>query len=113
MVLNSGVCTVFGIERKWHEAGENYIVRSFVIAGWRIWGLNLMFARLSWRGDLYLLQNVQTSSGAHLASCSMNTMILFTGINRSEREIDQSRPLVPKLRMNGAVPFFRRYNFNL
>jgi len=32
MVLNSGDCTVFGIERKWREAGENYIVRSFVIS---------------------------------------------------------------------------------
>lgn len=42
---------------------------------------------------------------AHLAPCSMNTMVLFTGINGTEREIDQSRPLVPKLRMNGAVPF--------
>jgi len=53
--------------------------------------------------------NVQTNSGAHLASCSVNTMVLLKGINRLEREIDQSRPLVPQLRMNGAVPLLPQY----
>lgn len=71
--------------------------------------MNLVFARLSGTGDLYLLQNAQTSSGAHMASFSMNTMILFTGINGPDRKSDQSQSLVPKLRMNGAVPLLPQY----
>jgi hypothetical protein len=39
-----------------------------------------------------LLQVVQTCSGAHPASCSLGTGVLFIGINQSWHEADHSPP---------------------
>jgi hypothetical protein len=55
---------------------------------------------------LSLLQCVQTSSGTHPASYSMNTGGFFLGVKRPLREYDHSPRFAPRLRMSVAVlPF--------
>ena len=40
------------------------------------------------RGDVFPLQNVQTSSRAHPGSYSVGTRVLSPAVNRPEREVD-------------------------
>jgi hypothetical protein len=50
-----------------------------------------------------LLQNVQTSSGAHPASSSIATGVLSLGVKQLGFEADHLH-LMPRLRMRGAIP---------
>jgi hypothetical protein len=54
--------------------------------------------------DFSPLQNVQTGSEAHPASCLRSTGVLPREIKRSGHKINLSLPLVPRLRISGATP---------
>jgi hypothetical protein len=59
----------------------------------------------SWQEQrhFYLLLSVQTSSGAHLVSCAVDTVGSFPGVKRQEREADNSSPFTAEVNNVGAA----------
>jgi hypothetical protein len=56
--------------------------------------------------DLSVLQNVRTGSGAHLASCSMRSRVLYRGWNGRVMKLTTHCHLTSRLRLSGAIPLF-------
>jgi hypothetical protein len=72
---------------------------------------NLMIKfSLSWYASqlqqefFFLLQSIQICSGAHPASYSVSTIGTLPESNEARYESDHYLPLVPWLRVNGAIP---------
>ena len=57
------------------------------------------------RGDRVNFLNVQSSSGADTASCSMDNSGFFSGVKWSKREVDHSFNLMPRLWMFCSYTF--------
>jgi hypothetical protein len=55
------------------------------------------------------LQNVQTGSTVHPASCSMGTAVLSWGLNGQGVKLTTHLHLVTRLRMSGAIPLLPLY----
>jgi hypothetical protein len=58
-----------------------------------------------------VFQNIQTGSGAHPASCSMGTGFFPGGEAAVGVMLTSHLQLVPRLRMNGAIPLLPLYAF--
>jgi len=54
--------------------------------------------------NFFLLQNIQTGSGAHPASYSLGTGLPFWGLSAQGMMLTTRFHLAPRLRISGAIP---------
>ena len=94
------LCCVSGF-RRWTRT---VLLVKWLAMGWMNWGWILEGAR-----GFSLLQNVQTSSGAHTALYRVCTTVLSSGSSGPGMKVTISLHLVPKAIVRGAVPPFLPY----
>jgi len=61
--------------------------------------------------DFSLLQNIQTHSGTHLASCSVGTGVLLLWLKWPGHEVNHSPPSCAEVEDEWSYPSFPLYTF--